>query len=43
MPRMTPIEKLARDVCYNGFASRRDVGCSKAAYWKRLSDEKRAE
>lgn len=37
------VEKLARDICYNGFASPKDAGCTKAAYWKRLSPEKRAE
>lgn len=37
------IGRLARDICYNGFASRKDVGCSKTEYWKRLSPEKQAE
>lgn len=42
--RMTKaVERLARDICYNGFARPQDAGCSKVQYWERLSPEKRAE
>lgn len=43
MKRLTPIEKIARDYCWAGFAVPRHAGCTKAQYWLRLSDEKRAE
>lgn len=40
---MHPLDKLAREICWAGFADPKCAGCTKAAYWKRLSDEKRAE
>jgi hypothetical protein len=41
--RLTPIEKIAREYCWAGFARPELAGCTKAAYWKRLSNEKRQE
>lgn len=43
MKRLTPIEKIARDYCWAGFASPKHAGCTKAQYWNRLSPEKRDE
>jgi hypothetical protein len=38
---MGPLEKCARDICWAGFASPKDVGRTKAAYWRELPDETR--
>lgn len=38
---MKPIDKLARDICWIGFADKRSVGKTKAAYWKSLPEETR--
>lgn len=39
---MTPLEKLARDICWSEFAIRRkDV--TKAAYWRGVHPDKKAK
>lgn len=43
MSRMSAIEKIAREYCWAGFAAPEHAGCTKAAYWRRLSQEKREE
>lgn len=40
---MKPMEKLARDLCWNEFIRPGKGLGTKAAYWKSLSPEKRAE
>jgi hypothetical protein len=37
------IEKIARDICWGEFAEPAAQGCTKAAYWDLLSEEKKAE
>lgn len=43
--RLTPIEKLAREICWREFIVplKKWVGKTKAAYWRDLSEEKRRE
>lgn len=41
--RMHPFDKLAREICWAGFAHPKHVGKTKTQYWKSLTDEKRAE
>lgn len=38
---MKPLDKLARDICWLGFANPKEVGRTKAAYWKSLPEETR--
>lgn len=40
---MHPLDKLAREICWAGFACPKLVGRTKAQYWKDLTDEKRTE
>lgn len=43
MARISMIEKIARDICWGEFADHKSVGCTKAAYWKKLAAERRLE
>lgn len=40
-----PLEKLAREICWLGFANRdpKIVGCTKVQYWKRLAESKKQD
>lgn len=38
---MPPLDKLARDICWIGFSDKKAVGCTKAAYWKRIPEDTR--
>lgn len=42
MARLHPLEKLAREICWQYFADPNRVGITKAAYWNRLPEETRA-
>jgi hypothetical protein len=39
MKRLTPIEKLAREICWAGFATKPGrAGRTKARYWRSITD-----
>ena len=40
---MTPIDTLARNICWLGFANPKAVGLTKAQYWKGLTKEVKQE
>lgn len=41
-PRMTPIEKIAREICWLGFRHPLATkGKTKASYWKEITEEAR--
>jgi hypothetical protein len=40
---MTPLDKLARDICWIGFPNKKLVGRTKAQHWKNLPEETRHE
>ena len=43
--KLDPIEKLAREICWREFSTptKKNVGCTKAEYWERVSESKKAE
>lgn len=40
---MSPIEKLARDICWAGFIGKPPTPHTKASYWRQISPEARAD
>lgn len=36
MAKMSGLEKLAREICWLGFADPKNAGCTKTEYWRRI-------